>query len=65
MENIVENEAWSIHWMICFNFLAESSFFVKASERRKQKQQQKQLVSIDSPEENNEICSTPCSVTSM
>ncbi|KAK6132006.1 hypothetical protein DH2020_034232 [Rehmannia glutinosa] len=48
--------------IISFNFLAESNFFVKASERRQQKRQQKELVLIDSPEENGEICSPPSSV---
>ncbi|KAI3464505.1 hypothetical protein Pfo_021168 [Paulownia fortunei] len=38
--------------------VTKSSFFVKASERR----QQKKLVFIDSPEENDEICSPPSSV---
>lgn len=51
---------------VCSQFLAESSFFVKVSEQRQQnKQQQNQLVSVDSPEENVEICSVPSSVESM
>ncbi|KAL8485596.1 hypothetical protein ACS0TY_027763 [Phlomoides rotata] len=44
--------------------IANASFFVKASERRQQKRQQNQLVFIDSPEENDEFCSTPSSVAS-
>ncbi|EYU22957.1 hypothetical protein MIMGU_mgv1a020951mg [Erythranthe guttata] len=37
----------------------------KASERQQQKRQQNQLISIDSPEKNNEMCSTPCSVAKI
>ncbi|KAL8059670.1 hypothetical protein ABFX02_03G101700 [Erythranthe guttata] len=41
---------------------AKGNFFMKASERQQQKRQQNQLISMDSPEKNNEMCSTPCSV---
>ncbi|KAL6525090.1 hypothetical protein OROMI_030683 [Orobanche minor] len=39
--------------------ITKSSFFVKVSERRQQKRQQEQLVLIDSPEDNDGICSPP------
>ncbi|KAG8378276.1 hypothetical protein BUALT_Bualt08G0120700 [Buddleja alternifolia] len=42
--------------------ISKSSFFVKASERRPQKGQQNELVFVDSPEENVQICSPPSSV---
>lgn len=47
------------------SFFAESSFFMKVSEQRQLKRQQSQLVSVDSPEENDEICSVPSPVASM
>ncbi|KAH6782670.1 hypothetical protein C2S51_007963 [Perilla frutescens var. frutescens] len=39
----------------------KSSFFVKVSEQRQRKRQQNQLVSVDAPEEIDEICSSPSS----
>lgn len=43
--------------------IPKSSFFVKVSEQRQRKRQQNQLVSVDSPEEIDVICSAPSSVT--
>lgn len=63
-ESLVEDER-RVYSIICFHFLAESNFFVKVSEQRQRKRQQNQLVSVDSPEENVEICSVPNSVESM